>query len=317
MAGLTAAEIARLLAARMSELAPELLPGGHREGREWRAGSIAGDAGSSLGVHLAGTRAGVWCDFATGEAGDALDLLRAAFGFDTGAAMAWSRRWLGIDDGAAELPRRAAPAKQPDPGPDPDRWRRVWQAACPIAGTLAETYLAGRGLHFGDRKGRVLRFAARSCRKSPDGDFEQHPALLAALSDARTGEQCGLINIYLAPDGRDRLRDKKAKTVRGRAAGAVVMLDAFDAPTMGLVLCEGVETGIAIHQSGLRPIWACGGAGTLATLPILGAIAALTIAADSDKTGQDAAEELAQRYRQAGREPAIIAPPAGDWADDE
>jgi hypothetical protein len=309
---MTAAEISRLLADRVDVLALDLLPGGHREGHEWRAGSLAGEPGSSLGVHLYGQKRGVWADFATGDSGDALDLVRASLGVDMAEAMAWARRWLGIDDGEANVPRRA-PAKPS--AADPDRWRRPWQSARPIAGTPAESYLAARGLRFDNPDGQVLRFAARRARKSPDEQFEHLPALLCALSDARTGEQCGIINIYLQQDGRDRIRDPKGKTVTGRARGAVVMLSAFDEPTMGLALCEGVETGIAIFQSELRPIWACGGAGTLANFPLLGGIEALTIAADTGAPGQQAAATLAERWRRAGREVSTAAPPAGDWAD--
>jgi hypothetical protein len=111
------------------------------------------------------------------------------------------------------------------------------------------------------------------------------------------------------------LRDAKGKTVTGRAKGAAVMLSAFDEPTGGLALCEGVETGIAILMTELAPVWACGGAGTLAKFPVLGGVEALTVAADGDPPGERAAEACAKRWRTAGREVAIVAPPAGDWAD--
>ena len=127
--------------------------------------------------------------------------------------------------------------------------------------------------------------------------------------------QVGLINIYLRSDSTDRLRDNKGKTVTGRAGGAVVMLSDFDEPTMGLVLCEGVETGIALFQREVRPVWACGAAGTLQKFPLLGGIKSLTIAADADAAGQRAADELARRWREAGREVRIVPPVAGDWAD--
>ena len=39
------------------------------------------------------------------------------------------------------------------------------------------------------------------------------------------------------------------------------------------------------------------------------------VAADADEPGQKAAETVAARWREAGREAVIIAPPAGDWAD--
>jgi hypothetical protein len=93
------------------------------------------------------------------------------------------------------------------------------------------------------------------------------------------------------------------------------MLSGFDEPTMGLILCEGVETGISLCQQGVRPVWACGAAGTLAKFPVLGGIEALTIAADADVPGQRAAAELAARWRNAGCEVRIVPPEAGDWAD--
>jgi len=56
------------------------LPGGKRIGPEWRCGSLGGEAGGSLGVRLAGARAGAWQDFATGEkGGDAVSLAAAIF----------------------------------------------------------------------------------------------------------------------------------------------------------------------------------------------------------------------------------------------
>jgi hypothetical protein len=311
----TAGDIARALAQRIESLARDLLPAGHREGAEWRAGSLAGEAGHSLGVHLVGPKSGVWSDFATGQCGDALDLVRAVIQADMPAALAWAKRWLGIEAGGAELPPRGAIAPAPAKT-DPGRWRWQWMQARPIAGTVAERYLSGRRLHFIDPGGRVLRFASQRWRLHPQtGNLEKHPALLALLSDIHTGGACGIINIFLRADGTDRLRDGKGKTVTGRAKDAAVMLSAWDEPTYGLTICEGVETGISMLMAEQAPVWACGGAGTIASFPILGGIEALTIAADADARGQHAARACAKRWREAGREVAIVAPPAGDWAD--
>jgi hypothetical protein len=310
-----ARHIARLLAERADQLAADLLPGGHREGREWRVGSIAGEAGNSLGIRLSGDKRGRWGDFATGEAGDALDLVKATLSLDTIAAIAWSRRWLGIGAAKATKPIRPVSAGANEPDADPERWGHPWQPARPIAGTLAETYLAARDLAFDDPEGRVLRFASRRARLNPQGRLEHHPALLALLCDVRTGEACGIINIYLRQDGTDRLRDGKGKTNTGRAKGAAVMLSDFADVTMGLTICEGPETGIALLMHDLAPVWALGGAGNLANFPVLGGIEALTSAADADEPGRNAATSVAMCWRSAGREAVIIAPPVGDWAD--
>ena len=83
---------------------------------------------------------------------------------------------------------------------------------------------------------------------------------------------------------------------------------------MGLAVCEGTETGIALLMRDLAPVWALGGAGNLGNFPVLGGIEALTIAADPDEPGQRAARAVAARWRAAGREAVTIAPPTGDWA---
>jgi hypothetical protein len=311
-------EISRMLAQRVDQLVADLLPAGHREGHEWCVARADSALGCSISVHLAGSSAGLWGAWAIGKAGDALDLVRAVLGLGMGEALAWSRRWLGLEEGDAALPVRPATVQaSAESSPNPDRWRGPWLKARSIAGTLAETYLTRRGLRFDDSKGRVLRFAARRARLSPDDEpkLEHHPAMLAALCDVHTGEQCGVINVYLQPDGRDRLRDKKGKTVTGRAKHAAVMLDDFADVTMGLTLCEGVETGIALLMAGLAPVWACGGAGFLKSFPVLGGIEALTIAADADEPGQRNAAAVANCWREAGRAAAVIAPSAGDWAD--
>lgn len=96
---MTPREIAALLAQQAEAVAKKLLPGGKREGAEWRAGSVAGDAGSSLGVHLAGTKAGVWRDFSGDKrGGDLLDLWAASRGISIAEALKEARAYLGVKE---------------------------------------------------------------------------------------------------------------------------------------------------------------------------------------------------------------------------
>ena len=88
--------IKRMLADRAQAVAEMLLPGGKREGQEWRAGSTGGEKGQSLGVHLTGAKAGVWQDFQSGEGGDLLDLWIACKGGTLAEALDAARAWLGI-----------------------------------------------------------------------------------------------------------------------------------------------------------------------------------------------------------------------------
>lgn len=98
--------IKRMLADRAQSVAEFLLPGGKREGQEWRAGSVGGEPGQSLGVHLSGDKSGLWRDFATDEGGDLLDLWRAARGQSLPEALDAARAWLGVE--------RPEPYRRPD-----------------------------------------------------------------------------------------------------------------------------------------------------------------------------------------------------------
>ena len=93
-----AKEVAISLAQRSEDVASYLLPQGKREGNEWCVGSINGEPGNSLKVHLSGKKAGVWCDFATGgnDTGDLLDLWAKTRNLKLLAAMQEAANYLGI-----------------------------------------------------------------------------------------------------------------------------------------------------------------------------------------------------------------------------
>jgi len=101
-----AADMAAMLARQVEAVAVMLLPGGKRQGHEWCAGSIGGEAGSSLKVHMTGHKAGVWSDFATGQSGDLIDLWAAARGLDMRQTLAEVRDYLGVREQRIENPRR-------------------------------------------------------------------------------------------------------------------------------------------------------------------------------------------------------------------
>lgn len=92
-------DIKRELAKRAQSVCEMLLPNGKREGNEWRVGSLAGEAGKSLGVHLSGAKAGVWMDFGDdGEWGDLIDLRSRTKGIKLADAIEQARK--------PQLPRR-------------------------------------------------------------------------------------------------------------------------------------------------------------------------------------------------------------------
>ena len=109
-----AADLAAMLAAQAETIARHLLPNGKRSGHEWCVGSVGGEAGDSMKVHLTGRKAGVWCDFASGESGDLIDLWAAVRGLDVRATLAEVREYLGVREHRVENPRRvyAKPSRE-------------------------------------------------------------------------------------------------------------------------------------------------------------------------------------------------------------
>ena len=91
-----AKEISRQLAQRAEDIARYLLPNGKKVGNEWRAGSINGEAGKSLGVHLIDEKAGIWCDFASGNGGDLLDLWTLSRNLKISEAIKEATHYLGM-----------------------------------------------------------------------------------------------------------------------------------------------------------------------------------------------------------------------------
>ncbi len=72
-----AGDVARMLGERIDSLVVQLLPGGRRDGRLWRCGSVAGELGKSLAVTMYGSKRDRWWEFNGQFGGDALDLVAA------------------------------------------------------------------------------------------------------------------------------------------------------------------------------------------------------------------------------------------------
>ncbi len=252
-------ELARALNQRAPQLCSEIFPAGFRDGHEWRVGSLQGERGESLGVHLDGAKAGVWCDFSTGETGDALDLVAAArFGGDKAQAIRWAAGWLGAD-GAHAPPPAPRRERATDPREDREQRRngafRIWLGArADVLGTPVDTYLLGRGIPLSEfaRQPRAIRFHpalwhAKSGRAWPamvtaicgaDGRFA---AVHRTWLEAREG------NVGKAPV-------EPAKAVLGDFRGAMIRLwrgasrRPFRemAPEEVLDLVEGIEDGLSV-----------------------------------------------------------------------
>lgn len=185
---------------------------------------------------------------------------------------------------------------------------RIWNESASIRGTLAEAYLASRGLDVDERAEAALRF-------NPSLRFGQEtvPGMVALFRDLKTDEPCGIHRVFLSREGA-----KLDRWMLGRIKGAAVKLDPDEEVTLGLVVGEGIESCLAARTLGYRPCWALGSAGAIASMPVLGGIEALTIVGEINDHGanEKAARECGKRWAAAGCEVKWLEPFGGDDAND-
>ena len=278
----------------------------------------------SLAIVIAGPKRGAWHDHEAGCGGDALGLVAHLRRIPMRDALSWAVGWLGEAPHQQHQPviaRPVAPSMaRPEPADDARaEWsrnmaRRIWREAVPAAGTLAEAYLAARGLVLPDyhRDDTALRFHPAAWRNSANGPAG--PAMVALMTSPEGNEPVGAHLTYLHPDGAGKAEGPSAKVMLG-TVGVIRLVPAFEV-SLGLGLAEGIETALATMQrTGWHPIWAATSAGAIARFPLLAGIECLTVFADSDEAGIVAARACAVRWTEAGREARILRPPAGDWDD--
>ena len=287
------AALKRRLADRSETLVVALLgeptARGPRSWRWGRRGSLAFDFDRQL-----------WHCFETEQGGDLLGLIEHANpGWDFSRALDWAQAWLG--EPASERQHRHLARVRAETA----KWAvKLWHEATPPHGTPVETYLASRGLSLPAGAGHALRFHP-ACRRG-EGRL---PAMLGLMSGIVTGRMLGVHRTFLSADGRAKAAVEPNKMMLGRAKGAVLKLSPDEDVTLGLGLVEGIEDGLAVLNSGWAPVWVCLSAGALASFPVLGGLEALTVFADNDTAGARAAEACIARWRGAGKEARVVAPP--------
>lgn len=184
-----------------------------------------------------------------------------------------------------------------------------WQEAQPIAGTPAEVYL---------REVRLITAALPpwlrfhpACWHGPSA--RRLPAMVAMVQGV---DLPATHRTFLAPDGSGKASVEPNKMMLGVCAGGHVELVRSEGP---LVICEGIETGLAL-ASGLlahpATIWAALSASGMAAVRLPASPGRLTVATDGDAAGSKAGTALATRAAAAGWRVAMLAaPPGQDWAD--
>lgn len=308
-----AADLAARLGREAEAVCRAYLSAGRRVGRYWVVGDVQNGSGRSMFVRLAGPgAAGRWTDAATGEHGDLLDVIRAALGLrDFREAADEARRFLGVARVALGSQAASRPvARDRDTA---KAARRLFQASRPIAGTLAEAYLASRGIPpLPDTA--ALRFHPRCFywrdgRDAPD----RLPAMVAAVTDL-AGRQTGAQRTWLAADGRGKAAVDTPRRAMGELLGHGVR---FGAAGEVLGAGEGIETVLSVAAAlpGL-PVLAALSAAHLSAVRFPPGLRRLYVVCDRDPAGDAAREALVARAAAVGVDAVALVPVWGDFNDD-
>jgi phage/plasmid primase-like uncharacterized protein len=181
-----------------------------------------------------------------------------------------------------------------------DAARRTWDGSMSAIGTIADTYLSGRGLP-GLAVSAALRF--RPDASHPEGG--RLPAMVAKVVDA-AGTFLAVHRTFLRPDGSGKTDREPQRASLGSQWGGAIRL-APVAPE--LVVGEGIETSASAGRLLNLPAWAAISAWNLAQgLMLPPEVRAVVIAADADAPGERAAEQAQMRWSGEGRTVRIATP---------
>jgi hypothetical protein len=143
------------------------------------------------------------------------------------------------------------------------------------------------------------------------------PAMVARLDNSVTGKFSGVHRTALSDDfsaKRVMPDNRPSRMIMGVAKGSAVQLFPW---SKHLGIAEGIETALSAHQIFKMPVWAALSAGGIRDFPVIYGVTFLTIFADHDPRGLDAADKCARRYAKAGIEVEIRYPLSFglDWND--
>ena len=260
----------------------------------------------------------------TGAYPDGLAVLMWTNGWTFPEALEAVANYFGLT--ANTLPTIHKHTLKPHPKKDWSRERKqlgqAWSESQPGAMRVRE-YFEYRGLHLS------LPDALRLHPKLPyyhnDGEVTYHPAMLTQITCG--DEVVGMHRTYLDSNGPGKAAvpspKKTIKCADTISGGSIRLFEPEqDKP---LVLCEGIETALAIRDYSDWPVWSCVNSTMLEKVELPDSIKSVYIGADKDLSGagQASAEKLAQRLLAEGHEVKISLPPMEisegssgvDWLD--
>ncbi|HEV2559241.1 MAG TPA: toprim domain-containing protein [Microvirga sp.] len=206
----------------------------------------------------------------------------------------------------AERREHAESAKQLDKA----RW--LWSKSHPAAGSIVEQYLR-ECRHYRGPIPSTLHFV------SPH-KAEHHPAMIAAFgipSESTPGmldeiwahDIAGVHLTLLRPDGSEKADISPNKIMVGKSGGSPLVL-APPNDLLGLLVTEGIEDALSLHEATGLGAWAAGSASRMPALaPAIPSYAgAITVVMDADPAGRTNASLLAVALRNRGFFVEILPP---------
>ena len=307
----------------ISHLAPQLSHACQSPGRHVKCPCHGEQDGFRLFEDASETGGG-YCN-QTGAYPDGLAVLMWANGWTFPEALEAVAIYLGLTDDTLPTIRTCTPPR-PQPKKDWSRERKqleqTWSETQPGAKRVRD-YFEHRGLE--QSFSHTLRFHPNLPYYHNDKTVTYHPAMLAQIICG--DDVVGMHRTYLDSDGSGKAPvsspKKTIKCADTMSGGSIRLFE----PELGkpLVLCEGIETALAIHSYTDWPVWPCMSSTMLEKVVLPDSIRFVFIGADKDLSGagQVAAEKLSRRLVAEGRVVQISLPPmeipegskSVDWLD--
>jgi len=304
-----ASELSHRLGLNAEAVCRYYLPNGRKAGRYWQVGNVLNEKGQSMFVRLVGPGVvGKWNDPATDEHGDLLDMIQMSRGLpDLASAMVEAASFLRLLP--VPLPQNFNSNRKGKKLRNTDIAKRLYNDSRPLAGTLGETYLNKRGIALCDWMGS-LRFHPRAWFDAST----YRPAIIVGVH-SNAGNLTGINRMFL---------DKNANLIERRALGELngnaARIGSINANH--LLVGEGLESTLSFTVTNFgydlagHALAATLSSAHMAAFKIPLSVKFLTIGADNDPTGRNAASRLRARAQKRGLDTRIIYPRLADFNDD-
>ena len=281
-----------------------------------------------------GGRCGLWHDYATGDGGDALDLISYVANTDFRGACDIAKQILGWGDvdNLPDIPKVQVRPKEEHENIEPEEnkvARAIFLSSVKdVLGTPVDMYLQGRGIDLRRFRLKDKPYLPGSIRFNPAvncGDGRTCPAMVCPRITC-SGVYTGLHITFLKQDG-DKWRKNRdlyggGKKMLGRAPGSVVGIwkgetgESLPNASGDILIAEGIETAlsVAVENQDKRVI-ASTSVNNMININLPDAVKRVYLCIDYDGERAPSAvayNKAAARFISQGREVLAVYPPKND-----